>query len=293
MTRIAFLGAGVMGVGMAKRLIAAGHNLSVFNRTVEKTRPLVEQGARLAMTPRQAAEGADVVFAMVGDDEASEHVWMGALDGALAADLEPGAIVVECSTLSHDWVIKLSAAVQAAGHTYIDCPVTGYPHMAANGELTLFVGANDPDLERARRFLDPLCIEIIHFGPIGSGTAYKLMVNLMGSVQNAGAAEGLLIAEKAGLDWNTVGYALSKGAAASPQVIQNSRRMIAGGHEDNVEFPGKWRLKDTLYGLRLAEKVGHEARFGIVAGKIYHMLVESGHGDENETKVVDVLRNNS
>ena len=123
MTRIAFLGTGVMGVGMARRLMAAGHNRSGFNRTVEKTRPLVEQGACLAMTPRDAAEGADVVFAMVGDDEASENVWMGALDGALAADLKPGTIVVECSTLSHDWVMKLSAVVQASGHTYIDCPV--------------------------------------------------------------------------------------------------------------------------------------------------------------------------
>ena len=188
MTRIAFLGTGVMGVGMARRLMAAGHDLSVFNRTVEKTRPLVEQGACLAMTPRDAAEGADVVFAMVGDDEASEHVWMGALDGALAANLKPGTIVVECSTLSHDWVMTLSAFVQAAGHTYIDCPVTGYPHMAGKGELTLFVGAEEADLERARPFLSPLCTEIIHFGPIGNGTAYKLMVNLMGSVQNAGAA---------------------------------------------------------------------------------------------------------
>ena len=293
MARIGFLGTGVMGVGMARQLIAAGHDLSVFNRTVEKTRPLVEQGARLAITPREAADGADVVFAMVGDDEASEHVWMGALDGALAANLKPGTIVVECSTLSHDWVIELSRAVQAAGHTYIDCPVTGYPHMAANGELTLFVGADDSDLDRARRFLNPLCTEIIHFGPIGNGTAYKLTVNLMGSVQNAGAAEGLLIAEKAGLDWNTVGYALSKGAAASPQVIRNSERMIAGDHEENVVFSGRWRLKDTLYGLRLAEKVGHAARFGKVAGGIYRMLVESGHGDENETKIVDVLRKNS
>ena len=162
--------------------------------------------------------------------------------------------------------------------------------MAANGELTLFVGASNADLERARRFLDPLCTEIIHFGPIGNGTAYKLTVNLMGSVQNAGAAEGLLIAEKAGLNWNTVGYALSKGAAASPQGIQNSERMIAGGHENNVVFSARWRFKDTLYGLRLAEKVGHDARFGKIAGEIYRMLLESGYGDENETKVIDFLR---
>lgn len=290
MARIAFLGTGAMGVGMAGRLMDAGHDLSVFNRTAEKTRPLVERGASLALTPRDAADGADVVFAMVGDDEASEHVWMGALDGALAADLADSAIIVECSTLSHDWVTELSCQAAAAGYAYIDCPVTGYPHMAAAGELTLFVGAEDADLTRARPFLKPLCTEIIHFGGVGAGAAYKLIVNLMGSVQIAGAAEGLLIAEKAGLDWKTVGYALSKGAAASPQVARNAQRMIAGGHDRDVVFSGRWRLKDTLYGLRLAEKFGHAARFGSVAGDIYRMLVDQGFGDENETRVVDVLR---
>lgn len=289
MTRIAFLGTGAMGVGMAGRLIDAGHELSVYNRTVEKARPLVDKGARLALTPRDAADGAEAVFAMVGDDEASEAVWMGA-DGALAADLPAGALCIECSTISHDWVIDLAGHVAKAGHAYIDCPVTGYPHMAAAGELTLFVGADGAVLAHARPLLEPLCTEIIHFGGIGCGIAYKLMVNLMGSVQIAGAAEGLLIAEKAGLEWETVGYALAKGAAASPQVVRNTQRMIAGGHDTDITFAGHWRLKDTLYGLRLAEKFGQEARFGKVAGDIYRMLVDKGYGEENETRVVDVLR---
>jgi 3-hydroxyisobutyrate dehydrogenase len=112
----------------------------------------------------------------------------------------------------------------------------------------------------------------------------------MGSVQIAGAAEGLLIAEKAGLDLETVAYALSKGAASSPQVIRNSQRMVEGNHDENVVFSGRWRLKDTLYGLKLAESVGQEARFGGVAGKIYRQLVDEGLGDVNETKVIDVLR---
>tara|TARA_B100000686_G_C16665395_1_gene903301 strand:- start:915 stop:1286 length:372 start_codon:yes stop_codon:yes gene_type:complete len=116
------------------------------------------------------------------------------------------------------------------------------------------------------------------------------MVNLMGSVQIAAAAEGLLISEKAGLDLETVTYALSKGAAASPQVVRNSHRMVAENHEDNVAFSGQWRLKDTLYGLKLAEEFGQKSRFGSVAGQIYKELVDKGFGDLNETKVIDVLR---
>jgi 3-hydroxyisobutyrate dehydrogenase len=289
MANIAFLGTGVMGAAMAGRLIDAGETLSVYNRTVEKTRPLVEAGATLARTPRDAAAGADVLIAMVGDDGASENVWLGD-DGALAGAMAPGALAIECSTLSHDWVVDLSRICTDHGLTYIDCPVTGYPHMAAAGELTLFVGGAADDLARARSILEQMSVEIIHFGGIGSGTAYKLMVNLMGSVQIAAAAEGLLTAEKAGLDLETVAYALSKGAAASPQVTRNSQRMVAADHDENITFSGAWRLKDTLYGLKLAEKVGQNARLGKVAGEIYRKLVDDGLGDLNETKVIDLLR---
>ena len=293
MARVGFLGMGAMGSGMAGRLITKGHEVAVFNRTAEKARPLIEKGARLALTPRDAADGAEVVFAMVGDDQASQHVWMGALDGALAANLAADAIIIECSTLSHDWVMQLSSIVQAEGYTYIDCPVTGYPEMAEVGQLTLFVGAHSEDLTRASSFLEPLCSEIIHFGAVGNGTIYKLTINLMGSVQIAGVAEGIAIADKAGLNLETVGYAISKGAAASPQVTRNSERMIAGEHENNIVFSGRWRLKDTIYGIRLAEKFGQNARLGKIAGEIYEMLIDTGYGEQNESKIIDVIGKNN
>tara|TARA_Y100001960_G_scaffold289692_1_gene329728 strand:+ start:1593 stop:2483 length:891 start_codon:yes stop_codon:yes gene_type:complete len=289
MAKIAFLGLGVMGSGMASRLMSSGHQLSVYNRTVEKTHFLVKDGARLALTPREAAENADAIFSMVGDDEASQYVWLGD-DGALAANLGRNVFAIECSTISYDWVMRLSGICSESGLTYVDCPVTGVPETAVSGELTLFVGAEKSVLQSVRPLLTPLCSEVIHFGSVGSGTCYKLMVNLMGSVQIAAAAEGLLISEKAGLDLETVTYALSKGAAASPQVVRNSHRMVAENHEDNVAFSGQWRLKDTLYGLKLAEEFGQKSRFGSVAGQIYKELVDKGFGDLNETKVIDVLR---
>ena len=293
MARVGFLGMGAMGRGMAGRLLGGGHQVAVFNRTAEKARPLIEKGARLALTPRDAADGADAVFAMVGDDEASQNVWMGALDGALSANLADNAIIIECSTLSHDWVMELSSIVQDAGYTYIDCPVTGYPNMAESGTLTLFVGAHSEDLTRASSFLELLCSEIIHFGMVGNGTIYKLTVNLMGSVQIAGVAEGLAMADKAGLNLETVGYAISKGAAASPQVVRNSERMIAGEHENNIVFSGRWRLKDTIYGIRLAEKFGQHPRLGKIAGEMYEILTDTGYGEQNESKIIDVIRQNN
>jgi 3-hydroxyisobutyrate dehydrogenase len=147
---------------------------------------------------------------MVGDDEASKAVWLGDT-GALAAETAENAMTVECSTLSHDWVLELAATAGQKGLRYIDCPVTGIPVKAAAGDLTLLVGAEAGDMETARPLLQPFSSEIIHFGPVGAGTAYKLMVNLMGAVQIAGAAEGMLIAEKAGLDPGQVADALPRG----------------------------------------------------------------------------------
>lgn len=288
MRRIAFLGLGKMGAAMAGRLIQAGYDVGVYNRTRAKAAPLARMGARIGASPRAAAEGAEAVFAMVGDDAASRHAWLGR-DGALAADLAPKAFVVECSTLSHRWVTALAARAAAMGLRYIDCPVTGVPADAAAGRLILLVGGEKRDLAALRPVLDVLAKETIRFGPVGAGTAYKLMVNLMGSVQIAALAEGLVVAERAGLDRRLVVDALLKGAAASPQVVRNATRMRDGDHARAITFPGKWRLKDTLYGLALARGLGVDARLGAAAAAAFRRQLRAGYGELSESKVLDVV----
>jgi len=289
MTTLAFLGTGNMGGGMAGRLISAGHEVRVYNRTPEKAAPLAERGATLAATPKDAAVGAEAVFSMVGDDEASRAMWLGDT-GALAAGVADNALIIECSTLSHDWVLELAGTAQAKGLRYIDCPVTGIPSTAETGELTLLVGADEGDLAAAQPLLDIVSSNTIRFGGIGTGTAYKLMVNLMGAVQIAGAAEGMLIAEKAGLDAMAVADALALGAASSPQVIRTTKQMAVGGHDENITFAGKLRLKDVLYALAMADKLGQETPFGETARDAFQRLADAGLEELNETKVIDVLR---
>ena len=126
MARIAFVGTGRMGRGMAGRLLAAGHDVVLHNRTHDKASALVGAGAQWADSPAEAAAGADAVFVMVSDDEASRTVWQGP-GGVLSGDVQPGAFAIDCSTLSHDWVMELSAAAVARGLRYLDCPVTGLP----------------------------------------------------------------------------------------------------------------------------------------------------------------------
>jgi len=289
MARVAVVGLGNMGLGMAARLLAGGHQLSVYNRTAARAEALVRQGARLSHTPKDACEGVDAVISMVADDNASQAVWL-ERDGILAANLRKNAFAIECSTLSHDWVMQLAARATALGLRYIDAPVTGLPDAAAAGSLTLLVGASADDLSAVQGLLGGLSERIIRFGPIGTGTAYKLIINMIGAVQIASAAEGMALAERAGLDIAAVADAIATSQAASPQVIRNTRRMAADDHERNIVFTSALRLKDVEYGLRFARATGIGSPFGALAERIYRQLCELGHDRMNESKVIDVCR---
>jgi len=289
MARVAVVGLGNMGLGMAARLLAGGHQLSVYNRTAARAQALVRQGARLSHTPKDACEGVDAVISMVADDNASQAVWL-ERDGILAANLRKNAFAIECSTLSHDWVMQLAARATALGLRYIDAPVTGLPDAAAAGSLTLLVGASADDLSAVQGLLGVLSERIIRFGPIGTGTAYKLIINMIGAVQIASAAEGMALAERAGLDIAAVADAIATSQAASPQVIRDTRRMAADDHERNIVFTSALRLKDVEYGLRFARATGIGSPFGALAGRIYRQLCELGHDRMNESKVIDVCR---
>jgi 3-hydroxyisobutyrate dehydrogenase len=288
MATVAFIGLGQMGMGMAGRLLASGHLVQVYNRTAARAHPLVQQGARLYATPAAACAGADVVISMVADDPASQAIWCGA-EGVLTGALKPNVIAVECSTLSQAWVLELAGRATALGLRYIDAPVTGLPDSAADGTLTLLVGAATADLEAARGLLGAFCARIIHFGAVGTGTAYKLIINMLGAVQIASAAEALAIAERAGLDLHTVADAIATGQAASPQVIRNTRRMVAGQHQD-VIFTPRLRLKDVRYALQLTQQLGIGSPFGTLAESVFQQLCELGLEEANESAVLEVAR---
>jgi 3-hydroxyisobutyrate dehydrogenase len=289
MANVAFLGLGKMGLGMASRLVAAGHRVRVFNRTASRAESLAKQGAIVCSSPREACADAAAVLSMTADDNSSRAMWFGA-DGALAAGLARGSLVIECSTLSHDWVMELSADASARGLGYIDSPVTGLPSAAADGKLTLFVGAEAADLDAARPYLEPLSERILQFGDVGAGTAYKLMVNMIGAVQIASAAEGMAIAERAGLDLHAVAEAIALGQAASPQVVRNARRFAEGDHGTNIVFTPALRLKDVEYALRFARKLGVATGFGDLSATLLRNLCEQGDADVNESKIFEVVR---
>jgi 3-hydroxyisobutyrate dehydrogenase-like beta-hydroxyacid dehydrogenase len=250
--RVAFIGLGRMGHGMAGRYLDAGFNVTVWNRSKVKAEDLIARGAKWATSPEDAAIDADAVVTMVADDEASRAVWL-TKDGA-AATMKAGTLAIECSTVSYKHALDLAHELRGRGLVYIDSPVTGLPDAAASGKLTLLIGAEPADLERARPYLAPLSTTIRHFGAVGTGTVYKLINNLMGAIQIAGIAEGLAIAEQAGLDMKLVLEAIETGVAASPQVIRHSKRMAARNFS-GATFTAALRYKDAAYAVALAESL--------------------------------------
>ncbi len=288
MTKIACIGLGIMGAGMARNLLEAGYDLAVYNRTVAKAQPLVRAGATLATTPREAAMEADVIITIVGDDDSSRKVWLGE-DGVLAGRPNPNALAIESTTVSLGWVRELHHTVTRAGLRFIDCPVTGGRRGAESGTLTLLVGAEADTLDAARPILESYSQEIIHFGPPETGTAYKLVVNLMGSVQMAALAEGLLLAEKAGLDMERVVEGLTSGAVASPLVKGWAARTTQREY-DEVNFSAKWMHKDADYGLKMAREVGQPMPLSAVSPQLYQLAINQGLGEKNFSAIAEALR---
>ena len=289
MTSIGYLGGGNMAQAMVQRLLAAGNKVTVYNRTLDKVRNLERAGAKLAETPRAAAAGSHVIFASVTDVDASKAVWLGP-EGALTAELAPGTLIVEHSTLSHDWVMELSRIVRERGLRYVDCPVAGRPDAAAAGQLAVFAGADRADLEEIRPFIEPLSKEIFRFGPPGTGTAFKLIYNVLGVVQIVGLAEALSAAESAGIDLKTAARAFANGNTGSGHVRKHAPFMAEGQHEDPPGFTAAGRIKDLTYGIGLEERLGEDPMVGRAALAAYRHMVDLGLAQAADSMIIDTVR---
>ena len=289
MSKIAFIGVGNMGRAVILRLLAAGHSVTAYNRSPEKARVVEKAGAVLAPTPAAAVANADIIFASVTNDEASREIWTGP-NGILSGKPRPNALAAECSTLSHDWVMELAGLVRAKGLRYVDCPVAGRPDAAEAGELRVYIGGDAADLEELRPYLASFSKKIFHFGPVGTGTAYKLIYNLLGVIQVASVGEAMLQCEAAGIDLHTAAEAFTLGYTGSKHVSHHSAVMAEGAQNQPVGFSGKGRLKDSLYGVQFVRKIGRQAMVGEAASAVFNQMVEAGMGDLNDSQLIDALR---
>jgi len=217
MARLGFVGLGAMGSRLARRLLAAGHEVVGYNRTPGKTRALTAAGLRPATSPREAAEGAEAVFSMVTDDAALRAVALGA-DG-IVAGLARGGVFVEMSTVSPAVVREIAAAVEAAGAAMLDAPISGSTITVEQGQASIAVGGAAATIERVRPFLLVMGPGgITHVGPVGLAKTMKIATNLGLAVQMLAFSEAVLLAEKSGIARERAVEALLKSVIASPMV---------------------------------------------------------------------------
>jgi 3-hydroxyisobutyrate dehydrogenase len=284
--QIAFLGLGIMGSGMARRLLANGYSVMVYNRSVEKSKALAADGAKVAKSPRDAAAGAGAIISMVADDNASRALWFGE-SGALVGAAR-GTICIECSTVSVDWVCELAAAVEAKQCEFLDAPVTGSKSHAAAGELNFLVGGGANTLDRVRPLFAAMAKTVSQVGPIGSGALLKLINNFVCGVQVAAFAQALAMIERSGLDRSKALEVLTNGAPGSPIVKLVASRMTAPDYTPN--FLMRLMAKDLNYACKEAGKLSIELTTALAAHAEFQKAIVAGYGDKDTAAVVEPLR---
>jgi 3-hydroxyisobutyrate dehydrogenase len=284
--RVAILGLGTMGIGMARNVLKARFPLAVYNRTRAKAEPLAADGARIAKTAAEAARDADVVLSILADEEASRSAWTGeagALHGAKA-----GTVLVESSTVTPEWIAELAGLAAERQLDLLDAPVTGSRTQADGGQLIFLTGGDAAALERARPVLTAMSKDIVLLGPSGSGARMKLINNFLCGVQVASLAEGLAWIERSGLDREQALRVLKNGAPGSPLLGAISDRMIAATYEVNFLLP--LMGKDLHYAHRDAASLGIDLRTAKVAEARFDEAVELGFKDKDMSAVIEPLR---
>jgi 3-hydroxyisobutyrate dehydrogenase-like beta-hydroxyacid dehydrogenase len=286
--KVAFVGLGVMGGPMARHLAAKGHDVTVYNRTDEKSRAWVAAyGGAQAATPRTAAANADIVFVCVGNDDDVRSVVYGP-DGVLARALS-GSIVVDHTTASATLARELAASCAEQGVGFIDAPVSGGQAGAENGQLSVMCGADDEQVfDRAYPIIMSYAKICKRLGDAGSGQLAKMVnqICIAGVVQ--GLSEGLNLALAAGLDPDALVEVISQGAAGSWQMSNRAKTMVR--NEFNFGFAVEWMRKDLAICLDEAKRLGVELPITTIVNEFYGEIMQSGGRRFDTSSLITRLR---
>ena len=282
MKRIAFFGLGKMGVGIATALIQAGYSLTIFNRSIDKVKPFLKLGANLATTPAEAAQSAEAIVSVVGDDTASKAMWLGQ-SGALET-APKDCVFIECSTLSIPWIKELDMAAKARSCHVVEAGLGGGPGAVAEGRMNLFCGGDPEVFKKVQPILASFSREQFIFGPTGSGMIFKLINNMMIDVQVSALAEGLALASRSGIDMDVVEKAICVGSISSP-VVKMKVADIRNGKFEPVSFALKWMRKDAHYMKEYATGLGQSTPVADAARGVLDLCYASGMADSDWTVV--------
>jgi len=287
--KVAFIGMGTMGVGMAKNILAAGHEVTVHNRTREKEEGLAAEGAVRAASPKEAAAGAEIIVICVSDTPDVEGIVLG--DEGVIQGAPQGSIVVDMSTISPAATRRMAEMLAEKGVGMLDAPVSGGSEGAQNGTLSIMVGGEAAAFKRALPILETMGKTITHIGAIGAGQVTKAINQIVIAGTYLTMAEGLTIGMKAGLDMEKVLQAIGGGAASSWVLHNRGQNVI------NNTYPLGFRLslhhKDLNIALETARELGATLPATALAAQIENGLIERGFGDDDVSAIARAIREQS
>jgi 3-hydroxyisobutyrate dehydrogenase len=285
-TKIALLGLGLMGSGMAGRLLDAGYPLTIWNRTAGKAQAFADRGAKVVKSPREAAADAAVVISMLADVPVCRDVWLGR--GEALVDVAPGTILVESSTVTVEWIDELDRAAKEHSCDLVDAPVTGSKPQAEAGQLLFLAGGSSEAVSKVTPIMKAMGRDVVHVGPVGSGARLKLINNFLSGSQAAALAEALSLIERSGLDREKALGVLTEGAPGSPLVKLLSGRMVARQYEPN--FLLRLMAKDLRYAVSEADHQALDLDMGRAALRVFEHAIAAGQGEEDMSAVVEQFR---
>jgi 2-hydroxy-3-oxopropionate reductase len=287
MAHVGVIGLGAMGAPMARNLLKGGHTVTVFARRREAMAPIVDAGAAGASSPADVASKSDVTITMVIDTRAVEEITLGSrgiLEGA-----RPGSVVVDHSTIDPDGARRVARALKARGIDMLDAPVSGGATVAEAGVLSIMAGGDEAVLERVRPILECYGKTIVHIGPSGAGQVAKACNQICTIVNTLGAAEAMLMAERAGIDPQKVKEVLMTGFGASRMLEVQAPKMIARDFEGKVE--SRLHYKDIHIVLSMAKALGIELPASSAAAKVLTELQDRGGAKSDTAAVFTILAN--
>jgi 3-hydroxyisobutyrate dehydrogenase len=285
MAELGFVGLGVMGGGVVRRLLDAGHTVTVWNRTRDKAEPLLEAGARWADSPREVAELSEITFTMVTNTAAVNAV-TGGPDGIIAG-LRPGKVYVDMSTVSPANTRELAERVAAVGADMLDAPVSGSVITLEQGKLSIMVGGDPAVFERVKPVLEAIGPRVFHVGPNGAAVTMKIAINLSLAVQMLAFSEGVLLAEKSGISREKAVEVMLASVIASPMVAYRGPFVLE--QPDEAWFDCHMMQKDMTLALELGRELEVPLPTTAVTNELLTAANGMGVGDKDFAVLFDVL----
>lgn len=286
--RVGFIGLGDMGQGIVPRLIAAGHDVTGWNRTREKADPLLARGMKWADTPRQVAEVSEIVFSIVTDAKAVESVAVG--PDAVLAGLPPDSIYLDMSTIDPESSRRINSAFGDAGRIMLDAPLSGSPITLEQGKASVMVGGDRGAFERARPVLEAIGPSVSYIGPAGQAVQMKIAINLCLIVEMVAFSEAVALAERGGVAREVAVDAMLKSVVASPVMGYRGPFILEGNMPDKPLADVTLQQKDMLLALDLGRRQGSPVPLAAAANEMLNACHGLGLSHRDFVTVFDAYR---